>query len=99
MTKTWAGSVNVLARKCSDGTWLLRSRDLPGLLLWGPNLEALQKEMPAAIKFLVEKNLGISNVVVAPTVSALQMPMAVHTPVKQAHKVAPAYTFQQLAAA
>lgn len=99
MTKSWAGCVRVFEKKCSDGTWLLRSRDLPGFLLWGPDLEALRKEVPAAIKFLVEHNLGIPNVVVAPTVSAREMPMATQTPVNRAHKVAPNYTFQQLAAA
>lgn len=99
MTKTWAGCVRVFEKKCSDGTWLLSSRDLPGFLLWGADLDALRKEVPTAIKFLAERNLGMVNVVVAPTVSAREMPMATQTPVNRAHKVAPNYMFQQLVAA
>lgn len=99
MTKSWIGRVRIFEKKCSDGSWLLGSRDLPGFLLWGPDLEALRKEVPGAIKVLVAQNLGMHDVVVAPAVSAKQMPMASQTPVARAHRFAPEYMFQQQVAA
>lgn len=39
--------------------WILRSEDLPGLLLAGPDLPPLLEDVPAAIRVLFRDNYGM----------------------------------------
>lgn len=57
--------INISLEHDKQGLWVLTSKDLPGLLLAGKELENLFNDVPNAIKLLYQVNYGM-NVSVTP---------------------------------
>ena len=52
--------IHIREQKRRGGFWQLTSRDLPGLLLFGPNREVLHRDVPNAIKALFKANYDMN---------------------------------------
>ncbi len=60
-TQGYATTISVHALSADDDGWhLIESEDLPGLLLAGKNLPALEADIPAAIKLIYRLNYGMN---------------------------------------
>lgn len=62
-------SIATLGKFYADGNWKITSQDLPGLILAGKDLPALLRDIPKAVKILLEKNYGMTEVKVDRAVS------------------------------
>lgn len=62
-------TINTNGKFYEDGNWMITSDDLPGLILGGKDLPALLRDLPKAVKILLEKNYGMSHVTVDRAVS------------------------------
>lgn len=55
----YVGIVSIDEELKSDGNWVVKSNDLPGLLLWGKDIRALREDIPLAIQTLYRLNFEL----------------------------------------
>jgi len=59
-TDKYSSVIRVVGALKDDGNWLMKSNDLPGLLLCGKDLNKLYNDIPGVIKTLFKLNYDMT---------------------------------------